>query len=132
MTSPSDRIAQLAALPPEGNLRGPDVAVLAHGERGAIRIGGALAMLDLGMVRELRAALAALEDRITAAAGAGWVAPADAPRSRAGDLLHVCNGDNRSGLAWGRLAEPGACPRCDERRYTGAPARDRGGANRHP
>ena len=47
-------------------------------------------------------------------------------RNKSGDLVHVCNGDNRSGLPFGRKAEPGVCPRCDEMR-SGAPARERFG-----
>jgi hypothetical protein len=55
-----------------------------------------------------------------------WTPPADALRTHAGDLKHICNGDNPAGLPFGKLAPEGTCPRCDERRH-GAPPRPRFG-----
>jgi hypothetical protein len=51
-------------------------------------------------------------------------AAAAQPTTADGRAIHTCNGDNRSGLPFGRLAAPGTCARCDERR-AGAPARER-------
>lgn len=79
------------------------------------------------LVRHLPGFLAAIlrdvanEEAVITAAS--WTPPLDAPRTHAGGLKHTCNSDNASGLPFGKLAAPGACARCDERRYTDAPAR---------
>ena len=39
---------------------------------------------------------------------------AGAPTTRDGRFIHTCNGDNRSGLPFGKRAPRGECARCDE------------------
>lgn len=86
--------------------------------------------LDLAGLDELIARLTEARAVLASTTDDGWRPPADAARSKLGDLIHVCNGDNRSGLPFGKLAPEGQCPRCDERRHGAAP-RERGNGMRY-
>lgn len=86
---------------------------------------------------DIRAALPAfLQAALTharndAAPAPAYTPPADAARTHAGDLKHICNTD-RPGLAlpFGRKAPEGQCPRCDELRSGATPRADHAAGRR--
>lgn len=119
-----DLAGLIPTLAPAGNITGPfcRVGVTIDNQVAVLAIGGGRAGFDLAGLDVLRATLDAARVLMTTDSTTEWTPPADAARTHAGDLKHVCNGPDGRPLPFGRLAPEGECARCDERRH-GAPAR---------